>query len=209
MTDARKPPVAPLAGPEASGHPSEAFQQAGELGVAVVPPGSLRQRLAREPTLPRATPADVARYAGQLVALVRAAHAEGAEVGAWVGAALRQVAAELPGGAEALVEQRPGSREAGLVYQLLTECADSAARARLPHLAARVTARHLPALVQLVREAHTAHVEIAGWLAQGLGAVASELPGKADELLKHQGSRTEFSLVRRLVYGTIGRPAGT
>jgi hypothetical protein len=62
--------------------------------------------------------------------------------------------------------------------------------------------------VQLVREAHAAHVEIAGWLAQGLGVVAAELPGKADELLKHQGSRAEFSLVRRLVYGTICWPKG-
>jgi len=59
-----------------------------------------------------------------------------------------------------------------------------------------------------VREAHAAHVEIAGWLAQGLGTVAAELPGKADELLQHQGSRTEFFLVRRLVYGTIGWPEG-
>lgn len=124
-------------------------------------------------------------------------------------AALRQVAADLPGGAEALVEQRPGSWEADFVYQLLTECADSAARARLPHPAARATARHLRALVQLMREAHAAHVEIAGWLAQGLGTVAAELPGKADELLKHQCTRTEFSLVRRLVYGTIGWPEGT
>ncbi|MFY0572904.1 hypothetical protein ACN28E_55005 [Archangium lansingense] len=90
----------------------------------------------------------MARYEGQLVALVLVAQAEGVEVRAWVGAALRQVAADLPGGAEALVEQRPGSWEADLVYQLLTECADSAARA-------------------------------------------------------HQGSRAEFSLVRRLVYGTI------
>ncbi|PTL75415.1 hypothetical protein DAT35_54855 [Vitiosangium sp. GDMCC 1.1324] len=146
----------------------------------------------------------MARYEGQLVALGRAAQAEGAEVGTWVGAALRQVAAELPGGAEALVEQRPGSCEADLVYQLLTEGADSAARARPPHHAARVAAR----LVHLVREAHATHVETPGWLARGLGAVAAVLPGKADELLEHQGSGTEFSLVRRLVYGTIGWPAG-
>jgi hypothetical protein len=59
-----------------------------------------------------------------------------------------------------------------------------------------------------VREAHAAHLEIPGWLAQGLGTVAAELPGKADELLKHQGSRAEFSLVRRLVHGTIGWPEG-
>lgn len=197
----RKPPAAPRAGPEASSQPSEEFlRQARELGIEVVPPGRLHRRMVREPTLPRATSADVARYQGQLVALVRAAQArEPRWVGAWVGAALRQVAAELPGGAEALVEQRPDSWEAELVYQLLTECADSAARARLPHL---------PAFAQLAREAHAAHVESPGWLALGLGAVAAELSGKADELLKHQGSRMEFSLVRRLVYGTIGWPEG-
>ncbi|MFY0584340.1 hypothetical protein ACN28S_67545 [Cystobacter fuscus] len=131
----------------------------------MVPPGRRRRRLVREPTLPRATLADVARYERQLVALVLEAQAEGVEVGAWVAAALRQVAADLPGGAEELVEQRRGSWEADLVYQLLTECADSAARARLPHPAARATARDLTALMQLMREAHAAHVEIAGWLA--------------------------------------------
>jgi hypothetical protein len=78
MTGARKPPTAPPAGPEANSQPSEEFlRRARELGVEVVPPGRLRRRLVREPTLPRATPADVARYESQLVALVREAHAAG------------------------------------------------------------------------------------------------------------------------------------
>ncbi len=74
MTDSRKPPAP-------RGQLSKEFlRQAREFGVEVVSSGRLRRIMVREPTLPRATPADVARYEGQLVALVRAEQAEGAEV---------------------------------------------------------------------------------------------------------------------------------
>ncbi|HZI07787.1 MAG TPA: hypothetical protein VEZ71_27460 [Archangium sp.] len=205
MTDTRKPPEA---GPTDSGRGEKSIEdvlrEAEKLGIQVGRPKHLQRPMTREPSLARATREDSERFHTQLEELVRSAHAAGVEVAAWVGFAVRQVAAELPGGAVALVEQRPGSWESDLVYQLATDTEEEASRGALDE----TTAHHLHALVQLVRQAHAAHVEIAGWLAAALGHVAKELPNKADDLL---GARTSFGDVQgvlRLVCGTIGWPEG-
>jgi hypothetical protein len=58
------------------------------------------------------------RYSTELENVLRAAHRDGMEMAGWLSAVLCQVASELPGKTEELLEQRPGSWEAAAVRQL-------------------------------------------------------------------------------------------
>ncbi|HEY2936730.1 MAG TPA: hypothetical protein VGJ25_09020 [Gaiellaceae bacterium] len=59
-------------------------------------------------------------------------------------------------------------------------------------------------LVDIVTLAHQDGVEIAGWLADGLGRVAMTLPDRTESLLEQRPGSWEADFVRNLVNGTIG-----
>lgn len=59
-------------------------------------------------------------------------------------------------------------------------------------------------LVDLVTLAHQDGIEIAGWLADGLGRVAMTLPHRTDDLLAQRPGSWEADDVAHLVNGTIG-----
>ena len=131
----------------------------------------------------------------ELLTLVTSAVATDVDFAAWLASAVGEVAAHQPEGIESLLARRPGGWEAEAVRDLV--------ELRVAH---PPTGESSERLVDLLRRAQDANVEIAGWLASTLGVVAAGLPKKAETILRHSRSGKREDAVRQLVYGTIGWP---